>query len=485
MKNIIFSILTAIILLPVVNAQDETDALRYSQYFMGGTARSIGMGGAFGALGGDFSSLSLNPAGIGVYRSTELTLTPAVFMNNTNTSYKGNIREDESFKFTLNNLGFVSSRQTGNESGLVSINFGLGFNRVADFNRNTLMSARMTMNDPNSSSLLDNFTNNANDGYWNDFYEELAWQTYGIDLDTIADEYWNYLLDGGHGQNQTRRILEEGGSVEYVVSIGANYSNKLYMGASFGIQRAGYTYSMDHIEEDDAEVYDDFNSFTFRENIRSYGTGYTLKAGLIYRPISLIRVGASVHLPTFYRLSDEFETDMRTLYDNQDTYFEQSPINDFDYHLRTPFKFIGSVAFQLPKLAVFSLDYEMIDYTSAHFSSKVTDLDLLDKNDIINEVFKTAHNLRAGVELHMGPLYLRGGYALYGSPYKDSDVNADMNFSVYSGGVGFRSESIFFDLAYAVRHGEYSYYQYLPENQFAATTTENKNQIVATLGFRF
>ena len=85
----------------------------------------------------------------------------------------------------------------------------------------------------------------------------------------------------------------------------------------------------------------------------------------------------------------------------------------------------------------------------------------------------------------MGPRYLRGGYALYGSPYEDTEVNADMNFSVYSGGVGFRSESIFFDLAYAVRHGEYSYYQYLPENQFAATTTENKNQIVATLGFRF
>ena len=82
--------------------------------------------------------------------------------------------------------------------------------------------------------------------------EELAWQTYGIDWDTIELEYWNYLQDGLHGQSQTRRIQEEGGTSEYVFSLGANYSNKLYMGATFGIQRVGYTYFMDHIEKDDA-----------------------------------------------------------------------------------------------------------------------------------------------------------------------------------------------------------------------------------------
>ena len=484
MKKRILFIISCTFLLAAAYAQNETDALRYSQNFLGGTARSVAMGGAFGALGGDFTSLSLNPAGIGVYRSTELSITPILSVNNTNTLYKGNPREDESIKLNLSNLGFISSKQTGNETGLISVNFGVGFNRINDFERSTLMSARMVRNDPGSSSLLDNFTNRANAGEWDDFYEEIAYQTYGIDYDSIADEYWNYLLDGGHGQNQIRRIQEEGGSAEYVFSLGANYSNKLYMGATLGITRTGYSYFMDHIEEDDAELYNNFNSFTFRETLRSSGTGYTFKAGLIYRPISLIRIGASVHLPTFYRMSEEFETDMETTFDNYDTDPKQSPINEFEYKLRTPYKFIGSVAVQLPKLAIFSLDYEMTDYTRAHFDSKGTDLGLLAMNEKINAVFRVTHNLRAGAEVHLGPLYLRGGYARYGSPYKNTEVNEKMDFNVYSGGIGFRSERIFIDMAYSMRSSQYDYYLYLPENLNPANTTENRSQIMATVGFR-
>ena len=184
-------------------------------------------------------------------------------------------------------------------------------------------------------------------------------------------------------------------------------------------------------------------------------------------------------------MREEFDTDMRTLFDNEDTFFEQSSINEFDYQLRTPFKAIGSIAIQLPRLAIFSLDYEIVDYTRAHFDSKGTDLGLLDMNQRINEVFQVSHNLRAGAELHTGPLYIRGGFARYGSPFKDGEVNENMTYLVYSGGIGFRTENIFFDMAYAVRHSEQSYFLYLPENLNAATTTENKNQIVATLGFRF
>ena len=123
MKKIIFIAISCTFLLSATFAQDETDALRYSQFFLGGTARSVAMGGAFGALGGDFTSLSLNPAGIGVYRSTELSFTPILSVNNTNTNYMGNAREDESIKLNLNSLGFISSKQTGNETGLLSVNF--------------------------------------------------------------------------------------------------------------------------------------------------------------------------------------------------------------------------------------------------------------------------------------------------------------------------------------------------------------------------
>ncbi len=484
MKKILSIAITGIIFSLSLQAQNETDALRYSQSFPGGTARSIGMGGAFGALGGDFSSLSLNPAGIGVYRSTELSFTPTIVVNNTSTSYLGGTREDDRYKLAVSNLGYISTRQTGNETGWVSMTFGLGYNRLNDFHRNTLMSGIMLYNDAGSSSFLDNFTNYANEGIWSEYYEELAWQTYGIDWDTLNGEYWNYPREYGYGQSQTRRIQEEGGTGEYTFSFGANYNDKLYLGGTFGIQRMNYTYSMEHVEKDDEDLIFDFQSFTFGETLRESGTGYTFKAGLIYRPISLIRLGAAMHVPTFYRINRDSETEMQTHFDNNDEYYAQSDINAFDYMLQTPFKVIGSVAVQLPKLAIVSLDYEWLDYTRASFDSKGNDFDLLEMNDRIDEVFKVAHNLKIGAEVHLGPMYLRGGFACYGSPYKSGEVNANLKNLIYSGGVGFRSEHVFFDMAYSVRNDEYSHYLYLPENLNAATTTENMGQIAATLGFR-
>jgi len=485
MKKIVISIMICILVLPAISAQDETDALRYSQNFLGGTARSVAMGGAFGALGGDFSSLSLNPAGIGVYRSTEISFTPVLFFNSTSTKYLDEITDEESSKMNVSNLGFVSTRLTGAESGWVSWSFGVGFNRINDFERSTFMDGYMIDAVEGNSSLLDNFTNRANAGEWSTHYEQVAFDAYGIDTLPGGVEYYNLLLEGGHTQYQSRRIRESGGSAEYLFSIGGNYSNKLYVGASFGITRVGYTYRIDHYEEDDAGIIDDFGSFDFSETIRNFSTGYTLKAGLIYRPVSVLRLGAAVHLPTFYRMREEWETEMESHFDNRDYYQALSPINEFDFRLRTPMKFIGSVAFQLPRLATFSFDYELVDYSGSHYDSRPTDEELLKMNDRIEGVFRVTHNLRAGAEVKLGNFYMRGGYAHYASPYRDGHVNHIMNYDILSGGIGFRLENVSFDFAYSLRNSRYLHYLYVPENLNMANTIENKSQIMATVGFRF
>ena len=72
------------------NAQNEVDALRYSTQNLSGTARYSAMGGAFGSLGGEFSTLSSNPAGIGMYQFSELTFTPSLNLNATKSYYNGN-----------------------------------------------------------------------------------------------------------------------------------------------------------------------------------------------------------------------------------------------------------------------------------------------------------------------------------------------------------------------------------------------------------
>ena len=148
-------------------------------------------------------------------------------------------------------------------------------------------------------------------------------------------------------------------------------------------------------------------------------------------------------------------------------------------------KAIGSVALQLGRVAIISADYEYMDYSEASMDSRTTNYDLLDQNDRINDIYKAAHNIRLGAELQLGPMYLRGGAAYWDSPYKKSMENGDSYYVSVNGGLGFRSEHVFFDLAYSLRVNENKYWLYLPEDVNGAQITANNNQIAATLGFRF
>jgi hypothetical protein len=490
MKKTVAIFISVCFFLVAAVAQNETDAIRYSQNFYDGTARSLAMGGAFGALGADFTSASLNPAGIGVYRSSEITFTPSLNFSNTSTSYLGRNSRDNRYEFSLNNLGLVHTKLTGKDQGWVGITFGVGYNQLNNFNKNTRMSGIQLYGGSESSSLLDNFTNNANADpqIWSDFYEEAAWQTYLINYDSINQEYWNHLRDWGYGQTQRRRIQEGGGIGEFAFTMGANYSNRLYFGATFGIQRLNYSYYMDHTEMDDAGLIPELSKFTFMETLATQGTGYTFKAGVIFRPISLIRLGVAFHLPTFYKIHENFYTDMTSNWDDNTDYSYSSPTNQFDYWLRTPYKVIGSVAVQLGKLAIVSADYEVMDYRKANFDSRQTDYSLLDQNDRIDEILKVASNIRAGAELHLGPMYLRGGAAFYDSPYKaipENGKNSDAWNISLSGGLGFRSDKVFFDLAYLNRFNHSQYWLYVPEDTHSADIKSQQQQFAATVGFKF
>ena len=134
------SYFTAIFLLILsINAfsQNEVDALRYSQNFNGGTARYVGMGGALGAVGGDLSTTYNNPAGLGVYRSSQFTFTPNLVFNSTSSAYIDRTSNDFRTNFNVNNIGFVSSMvKKDNNSGLVAVNWGFSYNRTNNYHFN-------------------------------------------------------------------------------------------------------------------------------------------------------------------------------------------------------------------------------------------------------------------------------------------------------------------------------------------------------------
>lgn len=475
-----------------VRAQNDADALRFSQIYYGGTARSLSMGSAFGALGGDFSAISINPAGIGVFRKSEITITPSLNNNSANSTYYGTSYKDTKYNFLLNNFGLVSTFNTHKETGWVSASIGFGYNRINDFNRNITV----TGVNPNSS-MLDEFVQNASGKYPSQldaFYEKLALDAdviYNPDTTVVPPQY-TYDAMGIWGMQQDQSIVTKGGIGEYNFSFGANYSNKLFLGMALGIQRLTYNEMKTFTETDINGNIPVINSYTFSQAFNTHGSGLSFSFGAIYKPIELLRIGASIHLPTFYSLSSDFSTSMDANFKHVDGFpdnvYKESPVGVYDYHLTTPMRATGSVALVLGNRGLVSMDYEYVDYSTMKLRSDNDSY--LDVNQAIQKYYKSASNLRLGGELKFGGLALRGGYALYGSPYAKGYGNDNVLRSSLSAGFGIRSNSFFFDMGYVYTWQNWNnmLYQYYdgPTNYAEVAKTKLVNsQILATFGFRF
>ncbi len=473
-----------------LKAQNEVDALRYSQTFPVGTSRSLGLGGAIGAVGGDFTSLSVNPGGIGLYRGSEMTISPALYWNNTTSDYLGNSYTDEKYNLNLGNFGFIFNNKTGKERGWISTNFGFGYNRLNNFHNEIFMGGIQ-----NSSSYLDNFVYYADDLPAEDldpFYEQLAWDTYMIDWDENNNEYFNDFADAGYGQVQERTIKSRGSIGEYLLSFGANYNHRLYIGATVGINRVNFEQTVIHFENDPQDIINFTQSFTFEEYLSTSGTGYNLKLGAILRPSNFLRLGASFHLPTFYYLEDEFENTMEAYIDPENLNPEEgienpmlasSGVSDYRYRLRTPAKAVGSAAITFGKLGLLSVDYEFINYQNSDLSAN--DYNFRTENEDIENVYQATHNIKVGGEVRLAPVYFRGGYAYYSSPFATAQGDVNSNRNVISAGIGVRNQFFFLDAGYRYSTYQDSYYLYLPPVDDPAKNTSNSNTVQVTFGFRF
>ncbi|MFP4367553.1 MAG: OmpP1/FadL family transporter [Bacteroidales bacterium] len=492
MKRTILIILMGIISIGYAHTQNEADALRYSQRFFGSTARSVGMGGAFASLGGDFSSLGYNPAGIGVFRTTELTFSPSFTMDEISSRYMDETRTDTEYSFGLNNLGLIASFNKDRESGWVGTNFGIGYNRHNNFNRNQVIEGV----NPNSS-MADFFLDGpygANGSYpeqLEPFWERLAFDTYVID--TVPGSPTWYETPVMLGQTQREIISASGHTGEWLFSFGANFEHKFYLGATFGIENVDYTRNSNYTETDDQDL-GYFEQFRFSRNLNTSGTGYTFKAGAIYTPVKLLRIGASFHLPTFYNLTDEYHHEMESWFDNGD-YYSAVPTNANgnpignrvkDYSLTTPFRAIGGIGLMLPgQFGVISFDYEYVDYTTMKIRETDGGYDFYDENLAIQNVYRPTGNIKAGAELRFGQFLIRGGYALYGSPYASGQLNEDAGYTSYSGGFGFRDSNFFIDLGYVTTRQQEKYLLYEYPDMEPAVGESTNNRFLLTVGFRF
>jgi hypothetical protein len=480
-------------------AQDLTDALRYSNYHMSGTARSQAMGNAFGALGGDFTSLSINPAGAAVYRSSEFTFTTSAGNTKTDGNYLGKSSSDSQYNISINNIGYVATIPTGanSETGLVSLSFGMGFNRLASFAGSSIAEGT-NMN----SSLLKYFTYNANNPLTqsdnlNSYYERLAYDTYVMPFDDQNNEYFNDLTDSGYGQSVRKSTQQEGHINEYLLSFAANFNHKFYLGGTLGIHDVYYRQDANIYEFDAKNNIPYFDEFNFGTTLTTSGYGFNFKIGAIYKPTTNLRLGFALHTPTFYNLNDYYNSNMNSTLTYPDGATEYTPAKPdkggvYDYNIQTPLKLILSGAYVIGKVGLISVDYEIVDYSTSKISHGSDGYNFYDQNAEIKKTYKTTGNLHIGGEYRLDKNFsIRAGYELYQNAFStsyltDKQQNSDKPFSTYSGGFGYKQGNLFLDATYQHVTGQQSMKLYPDINANEMVQYDIKqNNFIFTLGYKF
>jgi|SRR5688572_19708089 len=496
MKYIIKGMLAACLFYPMLlNAQNEIDALRYSQNMFGSTARSFSMGGAFGALGADFSSLSGNPGGLGVYRKSEFTLSMGFNNRNTETEYILNKDYNNRFSFDLPNLGMVFSLPSKNADQF-RMSIALGYNRTANFNSESTFGGKNRQN-----SLLDSFIEDIqqiggiseDDIYFAFPYDAgLAYDTYLLNPDTLNfNQYISVIPDGEEFQSQITKTW--GGMGEYAFGMGFNIRDKVQFGFTFGFPTIRYEEDRVYEErdiDDEISVADslNFRAFRYDTHLRTTGNGFNFKFGVIVKPIDWLRLGAAVHTPTYYFMHDNYHSYMYSAYEGGVSYEAYSPEGSYSYNLTTPFRAIGSLAFIFGKFGLVSFDYEITDYSGSKLDA--SDYNFSNENKIIDIAYSNfSSNLRGGLEYKYQRFSFRAGVAYYTTPFESAYTSDETNQESisYTAGIGFREKRFFIDLGYGytTRSESFTPYTLVNENVPASIMDRTDNRFVTTFGFRF
>ena len=482
MKRTIIIILVSVLSCAMTYAQTAEDALRFSRVFYGGTARFTGLGGAFGAVGADFSSFSTNPAGIGLYKGSEMTLTMAPNIGYSSTVYNGTEASDNRVNFGLGNIGVVFNIPTYNinKSGaLKHVNIGFGVNRQNDFNNVVVINGVNTEN-----SLMQSYANTLNQGHTPDefpFDIELAYGTNLVFHDSATDKYYCDAAYGGVLQN--KMITTYGSMNEFVFTVGANISDKLFAGMTFGVPTINYYENSIYKESRTSDTIPNFIALEYRYDLHTRGTGFNFKLGVIYKPTDWVRIGASVHTPTWYpSMRDDWSSSMQSVFTNTEwNAYQNSPMGYYDYRLTTPFRALGSMAFIIGKYGLVSADYEYVNYSQARFNSDFDNYQNV--NDQIKANYQSWGNLRFGTEWRISYFHLRGGFAYFSNPYTNN-LNNSARYQV-SGGLGFRSKHFFGEVTYVWSKMNQDYYLYDKTMVAPAAISLYTNTVSTTFGVRF
>ena len=502
-----------------------------------GTARSMGMGGAFTSLGGDMASFGYNPAGFGMYQRNEISVSLGLGVSHAKNYNAYNDGSNSNTRVSINNFG-ASFKVYEGTGKLVAINFALGYNKVADYNYNMSYEGPATV-----SSLADAFADIANGGglvinsdnkiadprgYYdydmNPYYWGAALAYKGGLINRGQNGWYPDEIASGAKMSQFTNLQSRGSAGEFSFAFGFNVNNVLYLGASLDIQsisRKQNIYYSEYINYENgskpngSEYPYQLRNFDFNQSIFVDGSGVGAKFGVVVRPVEALRIGLAVHTPTYYSVSYRYLASLKSVaysagsdpygwassdgfvYANEETPVLQDG-GDNRWEFVTPTRILAGLSYTVGRYAVISADYQYDALRSIKL--KYAPADTGYTNEAFRENLNGVHTIRAGVEAKPLPwLSLR-----VGGGYKTNVMRGEYDFVSFSepvaenmwyasAGLGFRLGNVTsIDLAYQYRNSRYSdYYSFYTKSGDVANASPLygldilKHNIALTLAFRF
>lgn len=541
MKELKTILLSALALLgsSAISAQGTIyDATKLIGSDLNGTARYVGMGGAMGSLGADITTMGTNPAGIGLYRSSDAMVSFGFGNSNVESNFKGMNNQVDHFYGSFDNAGFVYSYKVGNETSIRFVNFGFNYKRTKNFDRNMLASGTYSASQTEQMADMTNSSNASvnelqdNYAYSNQYIPWLGILGYNSYLVNPwynskgeLGGYDSFFQSNENGHDEVAgvyRNTERGGLNEFDFNIAINVNDRVYLGATLGAYYLDYTRRSTYDEDftyygNSAVTGVPFGGYTLNNYYRTSGSGFDFKLGFVIRPFetSPFRFGAAIHTPTFYRINEygaasiNYDVDIynedKGIYEAmQGTVFTHDRNgnewqSETQYKVVTPWRYNLSLGYTIGSVMAIGAEYEYADYstTKLKYDDGVTmEQETQDAKDMLNGV----HTIKVGAEIKVAPSFaVRVGYNHITAAMKDNafkwlpsnSVRTDTEYSNlkatnnYTFGLGYRGNFFYADLAYQFNTYKEDFYAF--DNQYLTKTdvTHKNNRVVMTLGVRF
>lgn len=389
-------------------------AVLFSQDENYGTARFVGMSGAFGALGNDMTAADINPAGLGVYKQGEFAATLGYRNTDINTTFYGNTIPNSDDYFRLTQIGGMMAWDTYGNPDFYRFAWGFNYNVTNHFNNNWISNGNSGV----PEFLEDPFLNYDDDPNNDVFYTEVEDQTFQNYVSGINDRF--------------------------VFSFATLYKEIFYMGVSLAFHHLNFYQQTiyEEINNDGAfDVLDAYNSQT----LSTYGSGFNFGIGGILTPTKGVRLGLSYQSPVWFNLSERSHEYLDIVLTNtEEVYVENYDPNYFDYKLKTPSKLTGSFAYVFGQSGLISFDYIWQNYSNTKLQPSSA---FIDENAEMSQGLRNTNSFKIGTEWKYNIFSFRGGYRMIQSPYKN--FGSEFDTTGYSLGLGLRfSRKVALDFAY-------------------------------------